>query len=251
MLSVVLPVYNEEATIEEVLRNVLKVSLPTGMQLQLVVVESNSTDRTRQFVLSHEFDPRVSIVLQDRPRGKGNAVRAGLRQVRGDVVLIQDGDLEYSVDDYAVLLEPIIAGEADFVLGCRHQRGQPMREFRGARWTSAVFNAAHWIFAALFNLVYATKLRDPFTMYKVFRVECIDGLDFVSDRFDFDWELVAKLIRRGYRPVEVPVKYRSRGFDAGKKVRMIRDPLTWLVAVVRFRFAHVPERVARDLSVDE
>jgi glycosyltransferase involved in cell wall biosynthesis len=246
MLSVVLPVYNEEETIEEVLRNVLKVSLPPGVQLQLVVVESNSKDRTRQLVQDYELDPRVSLVLQDAPRGKGNAVRAGLRHVRGDAVLIQDGDLEYSVDDYAVLLERIICGDADFVLGCRHERGRPMREFEGAKGTSTVLNAAHWTFATLFNLVYGTNLRDPFTMYKVFRTECIEGLDFVADRFDFDWELVAKLVRRGYRPIEIPVSYNSRGFDEGKKVRPIRDPLTWLVALVRFRFSHIPPRVVRE-----
>jgi glycosyltransferase involved in cell wall biosynthesis len=250
MLSVVLPVYDEEETIEEVLRNVLNVSLPPGVQLQLIVVESNSKDSTRQIVLAHELDPRVTVVLQDAPRGKGNAVRSGLLHVQGDVVLIQDGDLEYSVDDYAVLLERIISGDADFVLGCRHQRGQPMREFDGATGTSAVLNAAHWTFATLFNLVYGTNLRDPFTMYKVFRTECIDGLDFVADRFDFDWELVAKLVRRGYRPIEVPITYRSRGFDEGKKVRLIRDPLTWLIALVRFRFAHIPPRVVEEPGVN-
>ncbi len=248
MLSVVLPVYNEEATIDEVLGNVLGVSLPPGVQLQLVIVESNSKDGTRKIVQGYESDPRVSVVLQETPQGKGNAVRAGLPHVRGDVVLIQDGDLEYSVDDYQVLLEHIIAGDADFVLGCRHERGRPMREFEGAKHKSAVLNVAHWTFAALFNVVYRTDLRDPFTMYKVFRTECIDGMVFVADRFDFDWELVAKLVRRGYRPIEIPISYNSRGFDQGKKVRPIRDPLTWIVALVRFRFSHVPPRVVRKLD---
>lgn len=248
MLSVVLPVYNEEETIEEALRDVLKVSLPPGVQLQLIVVESNSKDATRQLVRAYELDPRVTLVLQDAPRGKGNAVRAGLRHVEGDVVLIQDGDLEYSVDDYAKLVERIIAGDADFVLGCRHERGRPMREFENARGTSTLLNAAHWTFATLFNVVYGTDLRDPFTMYKVFRTECIEGLDFVADRFDFDWELAAKLVRRGYRPIEIPITYNSRGFDEGKKVRPIRDPLTWIVALVRFRFSPVPPRVEREAS---
>ncbi len=157
-------------------------------------------------------------------------------------MLIQDGDLEYSVDDYAVLLDPIISGTADFVLGSRHEPGRPMREFEGARRTSALLNVAHWTFASLFNVLYQTNLRDPFTMYKVFRTDCIDGLDFVADRFDFDFELVAKLVRRGYMPIEIPIHYESRGFDEGKKVRMIRDPLTWIVALVRFRFSSLPAR---------
>ena len=243
MLSVVLPVYNEEDTIEEVVKRVLDVSLPQDVALQLIIVESNSKDRTRAIVQTYESDPLVTLVLQPEPRGKGNAVRAGLHHVRGDVVLIQDGDLEYSVDDYAVLLEAIIAGEADFVLGCRHEPGQPMREFEGAKATSAVLNAAHWTFAGLFNFTYGTNLRDPFTMYKVFRTECIDGLDFVADRFDFDFEIVAKLVRRGYQPIEIPISYNSRGFDKGKKVRPIRDPLTWIVALARFRLCRVAPRV--------
>ncbi len=243
MLSVVLPVFNEEDTIEEVVKRVLDVALPHDVRLQLIIVESNSRDRTREIVQTYESDPRVTLVLQDEPRGKGNAVRAGLRHVQGDVILIQDGDLEYSVDDYPVLLERIIAGDADFVLGCRHEPGRPMREFEGARRTSAVLNAAHWTFAGLFNLTYGTNLRDPFTMYKVFRTECIEGLDFVADRFDFDFEIVAKLVRRGYRPIEIPISYNSRGFDKGKKVRPIRDPLTWIVALARFRVCRVPRRV--------
>ena len=112
-----------------------------------------------------------------------------------------------------------------------------MRQFKESRRTGAVLNAAHWIFTGLFDAVYFVQLRDPFTMYKVFRRECIDQLAFVSDRFDFDWELVAKLIRSGHVPVEVPVTYESRDFKSGKKVRLFRDPLTWVVALVRFRFA--------------
>jgi glycosyltransferase involved in cell wall biosynthesis len=162
-------------------------------------------------------------------------VRDGFAAAVGDVVLIQDADLEYSVDDYVALLEPIERGEASFVLGSRHVPGRPMRLFADSRVTSVVLNAAHWGFTALFDATYNVRLRDPFTMYKVFRRECIDGVQFSSDRFDFDWELVATLIRLGHAPIEVPVSYTSRDFKAGKKVRMLRDPFTWVVACAKFR----------------
>jgi glycosyltransferase involved in cell wall biosynthesis len=237
-LSVVLPVYNEAPTVAEVIDHVLKLDLD-GRQLELIVVESNSSDGTRDIVLGYESRPEVRVILQNAPRGKGHAVRAGLAAATGDVALIQDGDLEYSVEDYSTLLGPIEAGIASFVLGSRHVRGQPMRHFEESRITSSLLNLAHWLFAGLFDLVYLVPLRDPFTMYKVFRLECLEGLELVCDRFDFDWELVAKLVRRGHVPVEIPVSYESRDFKSGKKVRLIRDPLTWLIALVRFRVVPV------------
>jgi glycosyltransferase involved in cell wall biosynthesis len=233
---VVLPAYDEETTIAQVIDSVLNVELPNGVGLELIIVESNSGDDTRALV-SKYADPRVVLILQDRARGKGHAVREGLTHVSGDIILIQDGDLEYDVADYPALLEPILDERVQFVLGSRHLKGRPMRDFSEAKLTSVFLNAGHWIFTTLFNLIYRTRLRDPFTMYKVFRTECIEGLQFVSDRFDFDYELVAKLVRRGYTPLEIPVTYHSRGYDEGKKVRIIYDPLTWMVALVRFRFS--------------
>jgi hypothetical protein len=108
-----------------------------------------------------------------------------------------------------------------------------------SRLVSHVVNTAHRAFTLLFNALYGTRLRDPFTMYKVFRRECIDGVEFVSDRFDFDWEIVAKLKRLGYEPWEVPVSYQARSFAGGKKIRFFRDPPTWVAAAFRFRFTPV------------
>lgn len=245
-LSVVLPVYNEASTIGTVLERILGQEIP-GISVEVVVVESNSTDGTREIVAGYEGHPRILVVYQDRPAGKGNAVREGLRHITGDLVLIQDGDLEYRIDEYPLVLAPLLRGESDFVLGCRHAPGRAMRDFTDARLVSRVMNAAHWVFTTLFNVVYGTRLRDPFTMYKVFRTKCIEGVRLVSDRFDFDWELAAKLVRLGYTPVEVPITYTSRGYGGGKKVRFVRDPLTWLVAVVRFRFEPLTPRAPRRL----
>jgi glycosyltransferase involved in cell wall biosynthesis len=234
-------VYNEVETVASAIDQVLAVEIP-GVELELVVVESNSTDGTRPVVSRYADDPRVRLVLQDAPEGKGAAVREGLRHATGGIVLIQDADLEYSVDDYPKLIDPIVRGDVDFTLGCRHVPGQSVRVMEETRLVAPVMNAAHWVFTGLFNVTYGTRLRDPFTMYKVFRRECIEGVEFVSDRFDFDWELAGKLVRLGYVPVEIPVEYKARSFHGGKKVRFFRDPPTWIKACVRFRFCSLPDQ---------
>ncbi len=237
-LTVIMPVYNEHDTVAQSVERVLTLEIP-DVAIELVIVESNSTDGSREFVSAYAENPRVLLILEDVPLGKGHAVRTGLLKASGDIILIQDADLEYSVDDYPVLLEPILEGRADFTLGSRHIRGQAMRAMPKSRAVGWVVNAAHWWFTALFDLVYGVRLRDPFTMYKVFRHECVTDVKFVSDRFDFDWELVAKLIRLGFKPLEVPVFYEARSFASGKKVRFFRDPPTWVAACFRFRFSRI------------
>lgn len=232
-------VYNEAETVATAIERVLTVDLPQ-VDVELVVVESNSSDGTRSIVSRYASDPRVRLVLQDAPRGKGAAVREGFQHATGDIILIQDADLEYSVDDYPKLIAPIMRGEVDFTLGSRHAPGRSVRVMDETRMVAPIMNAAHWVFTWFFNVTYGTKLRDPFTMYKVFRSDCIEGVGFVADRFDFDWELVAKLVRLGYEPIEIPIEYKARSFHGGKKVRFFRDPPTWIVACLRFRFCSLP-----------
>ena len=243
-LSIIIPVFNEAETVVDAVTSVLGVEIP-GVQLEVVVVESNSSDGSRHLVLPFGSDARVKVVLQDQALGKGNAVREGLRRVSGDVILIQDADLEYSVDDYPQLIAPILSGATDFVLGCRHVPGKPIRMMDGAAHTSKVLNLAHWMFTGLFDVVYGVQLRDPFTMYKVFRSECLEGVRLTSNRFDFDWELVGKLVRLGFVPTEVPVSYAARSFAGGKKIRFFCDPPTWIAACMRFRFARLHDRPVR------
>jgi glycosyltransferase involved in cell wall biosynthesis len=187
-------------------------------------------------IKGYETLHNVNIIYQDCPRGKGHAVREGLKQAKGDIILIQDADDEYSLDDYPSLIKPLLDGASDFVLGTRHKSGQSMRVMPGEPIRSNVLNAGHHFFVTLFNVLYGTNLTDPFTMYKVFRTHCIDGLEFQSNRFDFDWELMGKLVRCNFIPIEVPVSYNARGFGSGKKVSYFRDPITWIYAAFRFRF---------------
>lgn len=235
-LSVVVPIYNEAATVRTALDAILAKQIP-GWRLEIILVESNSTDGTREIVVGYKTHPRVKIILEDRPRGKGHAVRAGFVQATGDVILIQDADLEYDLDDYDVLLAPLATGRQSFVLGSRHGAGGwAIRKFSDQPLQAVVLNLAHWGFTLLINVSLGIWLRDPFTMYKVFRRDCLYGLSFECNRFDFDWELLIKLIRKGHRPIEIPISYKSRSFKEGKKISMFRDPLTWLWALVKCRF---------------
>jgi glycosyltransferase involved in cell wall biosynthesis len=235
-LTVVVPVFNEGNTARETLDALLAKQIP-GVRFEIIIVESNSTDGSRDIVLGYKADPRVKIILEDTPRGKGHAVRAGLACATGDIILIQDADLEYDLDDYEELLIPIITGRQTFVLGSRHgPGGWAIRKFDDQPLHALVMNLAHWTFTLMINIALGIWLNDPFTMYKVFRRDCLDGLTFESNRFDFDWELLMKLVRKGHRPIEIPISYKSRSFKEGKKISMIRDPLTWLRAVVKYRF---------------
>ena len=235
VLSVIVPVFNERATAKESLDAIVAKTIP-GWTLEIIMVESNSTDGTRDIVLGYKNHPRVKIVLEEKPCGKGHAVRAGFKHATGEVMLIQDADLEYDLADYDVLLAPIAAGRQSFVLGSRHgDGGWALRKFDDQPLHALVLNTAHWTFATLINVSLGVWLKDPFTMYKVFRRDCLDGLTFECNRFDFDWELLIKLVRKGHRPIEIPISYKSRSFKEGKKIKMFRDPLTWLWALVKYR----------------
>jgi 2-polyprenyl-3-methyl-5-hydroxy-6-metoxy-1,4-benzoquinol methylase len=238
-LSVIVPAYNEAGTFDTLMQALLKKQV-AGMDVEVVVVESNSTDGTRELALRYGQHPKVKLLLEDKPRGKGHAVRTGLSHATGDFILIQDADLEYDLDDYEALLEPLRRGQTSFVLGARHGgKAFKMRSFHRQRFLSSFLNVGHWIFTTLINVLFGLWLYDPFTMFKVFRRDCLAGLTFECNRFDFDYELLIKLVRKGYRPLEIPVNYRSRSFKEGKKVSIIRDPLTWLRALARLRLARI------------
>jgi glycosyltransferase involved in cell wall biosynthesis len=229
-VSVIVPLFNEAESARDILSALIEKRLE-GAQMELILVESNSTDGTREIVRSFEGKPGVQVIWQESPKGKGNAVRAGLSAASGDIVLIQDADDEYSLDDYEKLLAPIVDGKVDFVLGTRHMQGQwQMRRFSSESHYAVLFNLAHWIFTGILNLSLGTRMTDPFTMFKVFRRHCLDGITLECNRFDLDWEIVIKLVRAGYKPLEIPVSYKSRDFKEGKKVSIWQDPPTWIRA---------------------
>lgn len=245
LLSVIVAAYNEENTIAKTLVGLRTVLDTLNCSSEIIVVESNSKDKTKEILMEIQSQLNLKLIFQEHPRGKGSAIRLGMSQMRGDVFLIFDADAEYDPTDIPKLLIPIENGATSFVLGTRHEKGRSMRVMDHHRVRPALMNLAHRIFTGLINISFFVKLTDPFTMYKIFRSEVFNGVQLVSNRFDFDWELVCKAIRLGCKPVEIPVYYKSRSFSEGKKVRFLRDPLTWFVALVRFRF----ERIQKNFNL--
>ncbi|HEY6824089.1 MAG TPA: glycosyltransferase family 2 protein, partial [Steroidobacteraceae bacterium] len=243
-VSIIIAIYNEAGTAGALLERVWAQPLP-GLTRELIIVESNSTDGSRAIVAdfvarrADSVHGEVHVIYQDRPHGKGHAVRAGFAAASGDILLIQDADLEYEVSDYPDLLRPIVEGHTALVLGSRHLRpaSWKIRQFANHGLLAGFMNAGGVVFRVLFNLLFSVRLTDPTTMYKVFRASCLEGISFTCNGFDFDFELLGKLIRAGYVPLEVPISYKSRGFDEGKKIRILRDPVAWLLAILRCRFS--------------
>jgi glycosyltransferase involved in cell wall biosynthesis len=224
LLSVIVPVFDERNTVVEIVRRMRSVELPVG--LQIVIVDDGSSDGTRD-VLRHLGDSTVKVVMHDCNRGKGAAIRTGLQHVTGDLVLIQDADLEYDPDDWPRLLAPILRGKAQVVYGSR---------FTGERRNMLVL---HWVGNRLLSLVtnvlYDTTLSDMETCYKLFEREVLDGINLRSSRFDFEPEVTAKVLRKGIRIYEVPISYTGREVGEGKKITW-RDGVVALWTLVKYRF---------------
>jgi hypothetical protein len=235
-LSIILPVFNEQRFAAQVIDAVLAKELPIAREV--IIVESNSTDGTREIVQRYEGRPGVRVVYEDRPRGKGHAVRTGLQHVTGTIILIQDSDFEYDIDDYDALLEPLLQRKAMFVLGSRSLGldDWKVRKYDATPVRGLLLNFAQVVFAKTYNVLYQQRATDVNTMFKVFRSECLDGLDLHSNGFELDIELACKLARNGNSPMEVPVNYVARGFADGKKIRFWRDAVPSYFALYRYRF---------------
>jgi Glycosyl transferase family 2/Methyltransferase domain len=237
-LSIIVPVYNEERYVRDVIEALLAKELP--IEREIIIVESNSADSSRAIVRSFQGEPAIRIVYQDRPRGKGNAVRAALEVASGTIVLIQDADFEYDLDDYDGLLEPILQRRASFVLGSRSLGldDWKVRRYATSRIKGVLTNLAQVVFAKSFNLLYQQNVTDINTMLKVFRRECIEGCHLDGDGFSLDIELVCKIVRNGFAPLEVPVNYVARGYDEGKKINFL-DAYPSYFALLRCRFGRL------------
>ena len=221
-LSVVIPVYNEKSTVRAVIERVLA----TPYDKEVIVVDDGSTDGTVEELRALEPHMAVRILYQARNRGKGAALREGFEAVTGDVVLVQDADMEYDPSDYGALLKPILEGKADVVYGTRFLGGP----HRVLLFWHYVGNRALTI---LSNMLTNLNLTDMETGYKVFRRDVLRGLALGSNRFGFEPEITAKVARGGWRIYEVPISYSGRDYEEGKKITW-KDGLAALYHIVRF-----------------
>jgi hypothetical protein len=237
LISVLIPVFNEAATVATVIDSALRLEFE-GAEVEVVIVESNSTDGSREIVQRYAKYPRVTCIFEDQPKGKGHAIRRALAHAHGDVFVIQDADLEYDFEDYHSLVEPIVSGREAFTLGSRHGGRNRWKLRRFTRpFLAKLYNIAHVAVTGYINILFSLRLRDPQTMFKVFRSDCIEGIEFFGNHFDFDHELLLKIVRKGYKPLEIPVNYRSRSHAEGKKFRMWRHAPLGLWTITKLRFA--------------
>ncbi len=224
-LSVIIPVYNEETTIGEVIDKVREVELPVTREI--IVVDDGSTDQTAEILAQRQQD--VTFVHFSRINfGKGAAIRIGLTYVTGDVVIIQDADLELDPNEYKLLLAPIMAGEANVIYGSRFLKPNPDIS-RRTIWANRFLT---W----LTNALYGSSLTDMETAYKAFRAEVVNSINLQCHRFEFEPEVTAKLLRAGYTINEVPISYNPRTTEEGKKIGW-RDGVTAISTLLKYRFS--------------
>lgn len=221
-LSIVIPVYNEKDTIREIYKRVNAVNI----EKEIIIVDDFSTDGTRGFLKELAANGE-KVFFHEKNMGKGAALRTGFQHITGDYAIVQDADLEYDPEDYHKLLAPVLKGKAEVVYGSR---------FTGER-RNMFFH--HWVgnkfLTFLTNLLYNTTLSDMETCYKLFRADIIKGINIKSNRFNFEPEITAKILKQGVRIYEVPISYTGREFSQGKKITWI-DGISALWTLIKFRF---------------
>jgi len=227
LLSVIIPVYNERNTILKILEKVKSVKIDK-IDKEIIIVDDFSTDGTREILESLKGkDEKLKIIFQKKHVGKGFAIRAALKFVEGEIVLIQDADLEYDPNEYPKLIEPILEGKAKIVYGSRVLKKNPK--------ASIIFYIGGRFLSFLTNLLYGANITDEPTGYKVFSTDVLKSIDLKCLGFEFCPEVTAKVAKKGYKIYEVPINYNPRSIKEGKKIRF-KDALKAVFTLIKYRF---------------
>lgn len=223
-LSIIIPVYNEVLTVGELMDHVEKAIVP-GWEKEIIVVDDGSVDGTRDVL--KKLTKRIKVILKEKNEGKGSAVTIGITKATGDVILIQDADLEYSPSDYPVLLAPLSHGQVHVVYGSRFLGGHLSTMF--------VYAMGNKFVTLITNILYNTNITDMETGYKVFNASVVKGMHIDAKKFDFEPEITAKVLRSGHQIYEVPISYFGRKFSEGKKLTW-KDGVAAVFTLLKFRF---------------
>lgn len=224
-VSIIIPVYNEENHIEKIIPQVQKA--PVDIEKEIIIVDDGSTDKTAKILKKYQKFKNIKIIFQTKNKGKGSAIRRGLKETRGEIILIQDADDEYSVQDYPKILEPIIRGKAKVVYGSRF-----LGKISGMRLQNRLANK---ILTFTANILYGLKITDEATAYKVFSKDVIKSINLKCERFEFCPEVTAKIAKRGHKILEVPINYCGRTTASGKKIKL-KDAFSAFWTLIKYRF---------------
>ncbi len=228
LLSIIMPVYNEGQHLREILKRIIAAPLPPGVEKEIIVIDDGSVDNTAEIL--KEFAHDSTIVTHDLVLncGKGTAVRMGIKKAKGDIVIVQDGDLEYDPNDYSAVIKPILDGEVDVVYGSRFMGKIKKMKFLN-KMGSTTLNI-------LTSLLYGIKLTDQFTAYKAFKIDLIKSLHLKCRGFEFCSETTNKLLKKGVKIKEVPISYSGRSLEEGKKGGSWKDFFIALFYILEYKF---------------
>jgi dolichol-phosphate mannosyltransferase len=225
-LSILIPVYNEKLTILKLLKEVEAVKIP-GIEKEIIIVDDKSTDGSKEILRKVKY----KVFFHEKNQGKGAAIKTAIKHATGDILVIQDADLEYDPNDYNVLIKPILEGKTKVVYGSRflHPKFKPAHK---------LFYFGNLFLSLMTRLLYFRNITDMETCYKMFKKEVLIGIDLKSRGFELEPEITTKIIKKGYKIIEVPIKYHARKIEEGKKLKPIKDGVKALWYLIKHRFGN-------------
>lgn len=234
-LSIIIPVYNEVKSLRQIIDKIRDIKLK--ISYEIILIDSGSSDGSSRLIKEISTEPHVKTIFLKKNIGKGYCVRLALKQAAGEIILIQDADLEYDPVDYNKLLEPLLNSDVKFVLGSRHLMAKTwrIRTISRKSYYMEIVNIGSELLTKIFCFLYSTKLTDTQTMYKVFYKNLLKEEELKCNGFDLDWEILCLLVLKGYVPVEIPVKYESRTIGEGKKLRFVKDGIRALFTLIKIK----------------